>query len=135
MGDRRKYGAHSAKRQKSKAFAGTLLDKLRSIFSFTLIVVSVLAGIVFAQAATQLTSTLNRIYCDLNSIIPVVAFVLFVLSGVSYATGQFFGAEMRARAITWSMSMLTGAIIGLLITQFAQIIIKNLIPAAQTPTC
>jgi len=103
------------------------------IFSVAMLILSLFSSVVFAQA--QLTSTLNKLYCDLSSIIPIVAFVLFVLSGVSYAAGQFFGAEMRARAITWSMSMLTGAIIGLLITQFAQIIIKNLIPTAAVPTC
>jgi hypothetical protein len=87
----------------------------------------------FAQSSassSKLTTTLCQVYKDLNSIIPIVAFVLFILSGFSYAGGQFFGAETRARAITWSMSMLTGAIIGLLITQFASLIITNLIGSA-----
>ena len=86
-----------------------------------------------ASTTNQLTTTLCQLYKDLNSIIPVVAFVLFVLSGTSYAAGQFFGAETRARAITWSMSMMTGAIIGLLITQFASIIITNLLGTTSLP--
>jgi len=92
-------------------------------------------SICFAQTSTassKLTTTLCTLHRDLNSIIPVVAFVLFILSGVSYAAGQFFGAETRARAITWSMSMLTGAIIGLLITQFASLIITNLMGSGNT---
>lgn len=87
----------------------------------------------FAQA-TQLTTTLCQLYNSLNSIIPIVAFVLFILAGTAYAVGQFFGAEMRARAVTWSMSMLTGAIIGLLITQFASLIISNLVSTGTSIT-
>ena len=95
------------------------------------------ASISFAQASSassKLTTTLCQVYKDLNSIIPVVAFVLFILSGVSYAGGQFFGAETRAKAITWSMSMVTGAVIGLLITQFASLIITNLVGSAGSVT-
>jgi uncharacterized membrane protein YozB (DUF420 family) len=87
-----------------------------------------------SSASSKLTATLCQIYTDLNSIIPVVAFVLFILSGVSYAGGQFFGAETRAKAITWSMSMVTGAVIGLLITQFASLIITNLVGSAGSVT-
>jgi len=102
----------------------------RSVPRFASLILLALVALVsfsFAQSASsKLTQTLCQLYKDINSIIPVVAFVLFILSGVAYAAGNFFGAEMRARAVTWSMSMLTGAIIGLLITQFASIIITNL---------
>jgi len=103
--------------------------------SLILVLLSFIAftSISFAQASgasSKLTTTLCQVYKDLNSIIPVVAFVLFILSGVSYAGGQFFGAETRAKAITWSMSMVTGAVIGLLITQFASLIITNLVGSA-----
>ncbi|MCS7109546.1 MAG: hypothetical protein NZ903_01985 [Candidatus Micrarchaeota archaeon] len=78
------------------------------------------------QSSERLKTTLCALYKDLNSIIPTVAFVLFVLAGVAYAGGQFFGAETRARAISWSMSMVTGAVIGLLIVQVASVLISNL---------
>ena len=84
----------------------------------------------FAQTATQssekLKTTLCNLYSDLNSVIPTVAFVLFVLAGISYAGGQFFGAETRAKAISWSMSMVTGAVVGLIIVQVASLLISNL---------
>lgn len=79
---------------------------------------------IFAQ--TELTKTLCAIYNMVYDLVPILAFVLFVLAGAAYAAGQFFGAEMRARAQSWSMSMLTGAIIGLLIVMLSGIIIKNL---------
>jgi hypothetical protein len=93
------------------------------------------SGIALAQSGsdTQLINTLCSIKNTLDGIVPVVAFVLFVLAGVAYAAGQFFGAEMRARAQSWSMSMITGAIIGLLIVQFAKIIITNLMPGTSLP--
>ncbi|MCX8202411.1 MAG: hypothetical protein N3G74_01220 [Candidatus Micrarchaeota archaeon] len=78
------------------------------------------------QASEKLKTTLCSLYKDLNSVIPTVAFVLFVLAGVSYAGGQFFGAETRAKAISWSMSMVTGAVVGLLIVQVASVLISNL---------
>ncbi|MEM4589803.1 MAG: TrbC/VirB2 family protein [Candidatus Micrarchaeia archaeon] len=79
-----------------------------------------------AQASDKLKKTLCDLYTDLNSVIPTVAFVLFVLAGVAYAGGQFFGAETRAKSISWSMSMVTGAVIGLLIVQVASVLISNL---------
>lgn len=79
--------------------------------------------------ATQLEKTLCDVYNMVNNLVPILAFVLFVLAGAAYAAGQFFGAEMRARAQSWSMSMLTGAIIGLLIVMLSNIIIKNLTTA------
>lgn len=77
-------------------------------------------------SSEKLKTTLCSLYKDLNSVIPTVAFVLFVLAGVSYAGGQFFGAETRAKSISWSMSMVTGAVVGLLIVQVASVLISNL---------
>jgi hypothetical protein len=81
---------------------------------------------VFAAGNDQLTTTLCQVYRQIYDLVPIFAFVLFVLAGAAYAAGQFFGAEMRARAQSWSMSMVTGAIIGLLIILLSNIIIKNL---------
>lgn len=99
--------------------------------SLALIVSLFLFSISFAQSTStqsseRLKTTLCNLYTDLNSIIPTVAFVLFVLAGVSYAGGQFFGAETRAKAISWSMSMVTGAVVGLIIVQVASLLISNL---------
>lgn len=100
--------------------------------------VLLLMSLSFAATDTtsqKLTSALCDVKKTLDSVLPVVAFVLFVLAGTAYAVGQFFGAEMRARANTWAMSCVTGAIIGLLIVQFAGMIIKNLTGYETTTLC
>jgi hypothetical protein len=75
----------------------------------------------FVAAATysgnsKIEGALCEVYCLVSGLLPVLAFVLFVLAGVAYAAGQFFGAEMRAKAIGWAMNMITGAIIGLILS-------------------
>ena len=123
------------KRNKGNESGNKRNDAAWMFLSLSLILFAFITFTSISFATTNtLTTTLCTLYKDLNSIIPVVAFVLFILSGVSYAAGQFFGAETRARAITWSMSMLTGAIIGLLITQFASLIITNLMGSGSTIT-
>jgi uncharacterized membrane protein len=82
------------------------------------------------SATTQLQSALCVVYKTVNNILSVFAFALFAMAGAAYAAGQFFGAEIRARAQSWSMSMLTGAIIGILIVVVSKEIIKALLPSA-----
>jgi Na+-driven multidrug efflux pump len=86
-------------------------------------------SVVFAggSTTTQLQSALCTVYRTVNSILPVFAFALFAMAGAAYAAGQFFGAEIRARAQSWSMSMLTGAIIGILIVVVSKELIKSLL--------
>jgi len=83
----------------------------------------------------QLSTTLCSIYCLLNGIIPVMAFTLFVLAGVAYGIGNFFGAEVRAKANAWAMSCITGAIIALVIIIFSDVLINNMIGSTYKPTC
>ena len=106
-----------------RVFRYVFLVLLLSVFS---LVFAQAGGQGAGQASSKLKTTLCDLYADLHSIIPTVAFVLFVLAGVSYAGGQFFGAETRAKAVSWSMSMVTGAVIGLLIMQVASVLITNL---------
>jgi len=91
-----------------------------------------LGGLVFAQtaatseASNRLTSTLKSI-CDLSAgLLGPAAFVLFVLAGVVYASGQFFGAEMRANASKWAMSMISGAVIAFLLWIIGPMIVSAL---------
>ena len=90
-----------------------------------------LVSSVFA-ASDSLTTTLCSIYKLLQGIVPIMAFTLFVLAGVAYGIGNFFGAEIRAKANSWAMSCITGAIISLVIIIFSNIIITNLLGASYT---
>ncbi len=124
-------------------FPGSSISRLKIKTNPTFLLVIFLAylsSFSFAASTTtgtsqKLTAALCSIYTDLNSVIPTVAFVLFVLSGLAYAGGQFFGAEMRAKSTSWAMSMVTGAVIGLLIVQFASLIITNLVQQDLSAIC
>jgi predicted Co/Zn/Cd cation transporter (cation efflux family) len=95
----------------------------------------ILVASAFADASDNLTTTLTGIYCLLYGIIPLMAFVLFTLAGAAYGIGNFFGAEVRAKANSWAMSCITGAIIALIIVLFSDILINNLIGSSYTITC
>jgi len=94
------------------------------------------SGLVVAasEGSTQITATLTSIYCLLKDLVPLMAFTLFVLAGVAYGAGNFFGAEVRAKANSWAMSCITGGIIALLIILFSNILISNLMPGFDTST-
>ena len=92
---------------------------------FVYFTVLLLINVAFAQV-TQLTKAMKDICLMFEGLLPVLAFVLFILAGVAYAAGNFFGAEMRAKAVGYAMSMLTGAIIALVLSIIAPTIIGAL---------
>jgi len=68
------------------------------------------------DSSKRLICAMKQICYLFEGLLPILAFVLFILAGVAYAVGNFFGAEMRAKAIGYAMNMLTGAIIGLILS-------------------
>jgi len=69
--------------------------------------------------ATQVCSIKYLVY----GLLPTVAFILFLLSGLVYAAGQVFGAETKAKAQGWAVSLLVGGIIGIIITILAPAVV------------
>lgn len=96
----------------------------------TSMILLVLAQTVFATTtgAKELCDALQEFCKILVAVLPVLGFLLFVLAGVSYAAGQFFGAEMRGRASGWAMNMIVGAIIAFLLWMLGPIIINAIQP-------
>lgn len=93
--------------------------------TFAVLLLSVL---VFAQTtagAGALSNVLCAIYNIIKDLLPVIGFVLFVLAGVAYAAGNFFGAEMRAKATGWAMNMIVGAIVAFILSILGPIILKS----------
>lgn len=91
------------------------------------------AGVLFAQVqaptsaeALRLATALGQICGLAAAILPVVAFVLFVLAGLAYAAGNFFGADARAKSVGWAMNMITGAVIAFLLWIVGPLIISGL---------
>jgi len=94
-------------------------------------------GVLFADvstttAQTQLKNALGAICGLAAALLPVIAFVLFILAGVAYAAGNFFGADARAKSVGWAMNMITGAVIAFLLWIIGPSIIAGL--SGQTVT-
>ena len=78
------------------------------------------------DAQQSIINTMGMVYCLMATILPVIGFVLMVIAAAAYGFGQFFGADSRAKATTWAMACLTGAIIMLLINLIGPMIITSL---------
>jgi hypothetical protein len=117
----------------TKSLKLQIIDKTIYIAFFLLLNLALTS--VFADASsagTQITKALNCICGTFNVVLPTMAFVLFVLSGLAYAAGQFFGAETRAKAIGYAMNMITGAIIALILSIIGPTIVSSLIAPGTT---
>jgi len=116
------------------------MDKKIFQMNKTFILMLLIASSVTVMAVDTTTASYKlkaamKSICDLvEGLLPVMAFVLFILAGVAYAMGNFFGAEMRAKAIGYAMNMLTGAIIALILSIIGPTIISSLGGAGFT-TC
>ncbi len=86
-------------------------------------------------APSNIQAALCELYNILNSLVPIVAFVLILGAGVVYAAGQMLGAETRARASVWATSMLIGAIIGILIVVLVPNILSILLGQDISSVC
>jgi len=86
-------------------------------------------GLLFASSTRPLESVklaLNNVCVDAKSLLPVVAMLMIVISGIIYAAGQVMGAETRARANVWATAALTGALIGILIYAIAPSVLTTI---------
>ena len=87
-------------------------------------IIILLTSLVFADTAATISAVVCSIYGVITGIMPILALLSFVLAGVMYAAGQFFGAEMKAKAQGYAMSLLVGAFIALIITILGPTIVK-----------
>jgi hypothetical protein len=80
-----------------------------------------------------LAQSLGDLCHGIQDLIPTTAMMLVMFAAVIYASGQFFGAETRARANVWATSCITGAIIGIIISTVAPDILSQL--AGEAVSC
>ncbi|PIT83993.1 hypothetical protein COU37_05945 [Candidatus Micrarchaeota archaeon CG10_big_fil_rev_8_21_14_0_10_45_29] len=104
---------------------------------FMLVCANVALSFLFAASTgtEYLEGALNQLCCDLQNLIPVSAMLLVIAAGVIYSAGQMFGAETRARANVWATSCLTGAIIGIIISQVAPCVLGQIAGLGTCITC
>lgn len=92
-----------------------------------------LGHVLRAQAVSFLAQSLGDLCHSIQDLIPTTAMMLVMFAAIIYASGQFFGAETRARANVWATSCITGAIIGIIISTIAPDILSQL--AGETVSC
>jgi hypothetical protein len=87
------------------------------------------AGIASAAASTSITNMASAIAAGLcgfkvlvTGVLPTLSLILFLFAGLAYAAGQAFGAETKAKAQGWAMSLLVGGIIGIVLAVLAPIL-------------
>jgi hypothetical protein len=74
--------------------------------------------------ASQIAKGLCGFQALVYGILPTLALIMFLFAGLAYASGQAFGAEMRAKAQGWAMSLLVGGIIGIFLAVLAPILVQ-----------
>ncbi len=94
--------------------------KYKLIFSLIFIL-----AVSMVSAGGTITAALTDLCKILYEVVGTLASVMILLSSVVYAGGQMFGAEMRARAHVWSQSLLSGAVIGIIMI----VIVPNVLGA------
>ena len=105
---------------------------MKTNYTMTVAIIALFAiGTLFAAVSTsveaqKLTNALGSICSLAAALLPVIAFVLFILAGVAYAAGNFFGADARAKSVGWAMNMITGAVIAFLLWIIGPVIISGL---------
>jgi hypothetical protein len=94
----------------------------------TLLSLALLLGVVSAAAVTptSMATDIAKGLCSFKilvvGVLPTLALILFLFAGLAYAAGQAFGAETKAKAQGWAMSLLVGGIIGIILAVLAPIL-------------
>jgi fucose 4-O-acetylase-like acetyltransferase len=78
-----------------------------------------LAAATVTSIATALASAICTVKWLVYGLLPTIALVMFLLAGLAYAAGQAFGAETKARAQNWAMSLLVGGVVGIILAIIA----------------
>ena len=97
------------------------VNKIINKINILVLVLSLFLGIIFAQTTTtspgllQLQDAMKTICGQVYNLLPPVAMLLVIAGAVTYAAGQFAGAEMRARATGWATAMIIGALFAFVI--------------------
>ena len=98
-------------------------SKMVFILLLTCLSTQVFAVSTIASMASGIKTALCAFQTLVYTILPTLALIMFLFAGLAYASGQVFGAEMRAKAQGWAMSLLVGGIIGIVLAVLAPILV------------
>jgi len=98
---------------------------------FLLLLMCLVAPVFASVSTTAMAANIRVALCGFQvlvyTILPTLALIMFLFAGLAYAAGQVFGAEMRAKAQGWAMSLLVGGIVGIFIAVLAPILVGILV--------
>jgi hypothetical protein len=113
----------------------------KSKMFFAILLVCLMAHIIAAGSSVStsaMASNIRGALCGFQvlvyTILPTLALIMFLFAGLAYAAGQVFGAEMRAKAQGWSMSLLVGGIVGIFIAVLAPILVNIFVQMTGNPS-
>ncbi len=84
----------------------------------------------FADMSGKAVSQLNSLADLLRSFVPPLGLALVTLAGIVYSIGQVFDANTRRNVQNWSLSIVMGTVIGVLIVVAAPYAVGFLIGMA-----
>ncbi|QLJ52203.1 MAG: hypothetical protein Sv326_0028 [Candidatus Fermentimicrarchaeum limneticum] len=112
-------------------------------YKATLLALVLYMGVASATAVTSMASAIATGLCYfrvlVTGVLPTLSLILFLFAGLAYAAGQAFGAETKAKAQGWAMSLLVGGIIGIVLAVLAPVLVEIFISMSMggmvTPAC
>ncbi len=113
--------------------------QLQTLF-YLAVLGSIITPIVGAQVAA-VSSQLCVLVGDVRGVIGVLALVLFIIGGVLYAVAHFLptAGQIKGNLQGWSMGMVLGGIIGIILVLLAPYVVSLVVgfggTQIATPTC
>jgi len=99
---------------------------MKARYAAVLLSVVLSMGVVSASTSAMAVN-IAKSMCDfkilVTGVLPTLSLILFLFAGLAYAAGQAFGAETKAKAQGWAMSLLVGGIIGIVLAVLAPILV------------
>jgi len=87
----------------------------------------VLIGLILALSLGLVSAgvgeLVNNICFSIRSLMPIVALTLFIIAGFVFGVGKILGQEYRSKTESWAITILIGAILGLVLAVSAPFII------------
>jgi hypothetical protein len=67
---------------------------------------------------------INNICATMRDLLPIVALLLFMIAALIYGIGKLLGQEFRSKTESWAITIVIGAIIGMVLGLSAPFIIE-----------
>ncbi len=87
-----------------------------------------LVGLIFALSIGMVNAEIglliNNICATIRNILPIVALLLFMIAALIFGIGKVLGQEYRSKTESWAITIVIGAVIGLVLGLSAPYVIQ-----------